>query len=240
MRPTGIIFAALDCDLEVVEQWNRWYDLEHTPPNLVLDGVMLSNRYVATPQLIDARVAAEGSPFAGGRAAFITIYTLAIDPKSAFDGMSGLREQLIEQGRMAFPDDRKIVREGDVLGTVAARASDETRCPADDAPFVGHTGLVLRQRRGGDVAYQERVLGTAGLEGVHAAWTLGSKLRDGHVMDVFLAEGDLAGAQTRITESIGGDDGVEVTVTAAFERIVPLQYPWADAMRASSMPQTIA
>ncbi|MGR7001735.1 hypothetical protein ACU686_33050 [Yinghuangia aomiensis] len=33
MRPTGIIFAALDCDADVIEAWNRWYDLEHTPPD---------------------------------------------------------------------------------------------------------------------------------------------------------------------------------------------------------------
>jgi hypothetical protein len=240
MRSTGIIFAALDCDLEVVEQWNRWYDLEHTPPNLVLDGVMLSNRYVATPDLIDARTTADGSPFAGGRAAFITIYTLAADPKATFDGMSGLREQLIEQGRMAFPDDRKIVREGDVMSTVAASASDETRCPPDDAPFVGHTGLVLRQRRGGADAQRERVLGAVSLDGVHAAWTLASQLREGLEMDLFLVEGDAADAQRRIAAAMGDDPTCDVSVTAAFERIVPLRYPWADAMRASSMPQTIA
>lgn len=239
MRSTGIIFAALDCDLEVVEQWNRWYDLEHTPPNLVLDGVMLSNRYVATPDLIDGRITSEGSPFAGGRAAFITIYTLAADPQATFDGMSGLREQLIDQGRMAFPDDRKIVREGDVMATVAARASDATRCPPDDAPFVGHTGLVLRQRRGRADEQRERVLATVSLDGVHAAWTLASKLREGLEMDLFLVEGDAVDAQRRITAALGDDPSCEVSVTAAFERIVPLRYPWADAMRASSMPQTI-
>ena len=240
MRPTGIIFAALDCDLEVVERWNRWYDLEHTPPNLVLDGVLLSNRYVATPPLHDARTTAPDSPFAAKRASFITIYTLTGDPKGVFDGMSGLREQLIAQGRMEFPDDRKIVREGDVLATTAARASDETRCPPDDAPFVGHTGVVLRQRRGGGEDEQRRVLDSVGLEGVHAAWSMASCLRDGLTMDLFLVEGDLVAAQRRLTGALGDDAAVGATVTAAFERIVPLQYPWADAMRASDLPQTIA
>ena len=71
MEPSGLIFAALDCDADAVEAWNRWYDLEHTPPNVLLDGVMLSRRYVAPPDLHAARVAAPDSPFAGGRATFL-------------------------------------------------------------------------------------------------------------------------------------------------------------------------
>ena len=80
MQPTGIIFAALDCDADVIEAWNRWYDLEHTPPNLLLDGVVQSRRYVATPPLHEARIAADDAPFAGGRATFLTIDTLTCDP----------------------------------------------------------------------------------------------------------------------------------------------------------------
>jgi len=72
MEPTGIIFAALDCDADAIEAWNRWYDLEHTPMNVCLDGVMLSRRYVAPPALHAARVVPEGSAFAGGRATFLT------------------------------------------------------------------------------------------------------------------------------------------------------------------------
>ena len=40
MEATGVIYAALDCDAEAIEAWNRWYDLEHLPPNLALDGVV--------------------------------------------------------------------------------------------------------------------------------------------------------------------------------------------------------
>ncbi|MCU1391285.1 MAG: hypothetical protein JWL72_4623, partial [Ilumatobacteraceae bacterium] len=36
MEPSGIIFAALDCDADAIETWNRWYDLEHTPMNVCL------------------------------------------------------------------------------------------------------------------------------------------------------------------------------------------------------------
>ena len=56
MEATGIIFAALDCDADAIEDWNRWYDLDHTPANVVLPGVQLSRRYVATPELHEQRL----------------------------------------------------------------------------------------------------------------------------------------------------------------------------------------
>jgi hypothetical protein len=88
VEATGVIFAALDCDADAIEAWNRWYDLEHTPMNVCLDGVMLSRRYVAPPALHAVRIAADDSPFAGGRATFLTTYVLSGDPQRAFDAMS--------------------------------------------------------------------------------------------------------------------------------------------------------
>ena len=38
METTGIILAAVDTDHANIESWNRWYDLEHLPPNIALDG----------------------------------------------------------------------------------------------------------------------------------------------------------------------------------------------------------
>src|SRR4029077_18770991 len=88
MEPTGMIFAALDCDADAIEAWNRWYDLEHTPMNVCLDGVMLSRRYVAPPSLHSVRIATESSGCAQGRGTFLTTYVLTGDPKVAFDAMS--------------------------------------------------------------------------------------------------------------------------------------------------------
>ncbi|MTA88777.1 MAG: hypothetical protein F2549_07180, partial [Actinobacteria bacterium] len=179
MQPSGIIFAALDCDAAVIEDWNRWYDLEHTPPNVMLEGVMLSHRYVARPALHAAREAIEGSPFGAGRATFITIYTLTGDPQIAFDDMSTLRERLIATGRMAFPENQKAVREGDCFQSVAAFVSPPTKLVPADVPFVGHTGVVLRQRRGGQEASLDRAARLVELEFVHGVWSLSSRLRDG-------------------------------------------------------------
>ena len=79
MEPTGLIFAALDCDADSIEEWNRWYDLEHTPMNVCLEGVMLSRRYVCTPDLYKVRIVESGSPFDGNRATFLTTYVLSGD-----------------------------------------------------------------------------------------------------------------------------------------------------------------
>jgi len=240
MRPTGIIFAALDCDAAVIEEWNRWYDLEHTPPNVLLDGVMSSNRYVATPVCHGARVAHEDSAFARGRATFITVYTLTGDPGSAFDGMSGLRERLVDAGRMAFPEDRKAVRQGDVLIGATAVADPDTRCEPDDVPFLGHTGVIVTERTGDADAGTARAQSLVAEPGVHGVWTLSSRLRPGVTMDIVLVEGDVAAMASDLRRRVPFAPGTEVLVDAPFERIVPLHYPWAESIRSSDLPATVA
>lgn len=238
MEPTGIIFAALDCDLDVIEAWNRWYDLEHTPPNLSLDGVVMSNRYVATPALHAARQSAADGPFSAQHASFLTVYTLTGDPQTAFDGMSGLRDVLVADGRMEFPEDKKIVRQGDVLETVAARAAAATKCPPVDVPFMGHTGIIVRQCRDENANESEKVLQSSTLPGVNAVWALASRLQENVTMQIFFVEGDLIERQQQIGNHLQGSTAT-IVLFGAFERITQLHYPWADAMRNSSLPPTI-
>lgn len=238
MRPTGVIFAALDCDADVIEDWNRWYDLEHTPPNLLLDGVLHSRRYVATPDLHAARIAADGSPFAAGRSTFLTVYTLVGDPVAAFQGMTGLRERLVAAGRMEFPEDKKTVRDGDVFTGVAAAGDTAIRLPAEEVPFVGHTGIVVTQRRGGGAA-EARAARLVALDGVHGVWTLGSGMREGLHLDIAFVEGDAAAVARRMREAEPHEAGVEVVVDAPYRLIDPLHYPWADEIRASDLPAKV-
>ena len=240
MEPSGIIFAALDCDAAVIEDWNRWYDLEHTPPNVMLAGVMLSNRYVAHPVLHASRETVDGSPFADGRATFITIYTLTGDPQIAFDDMSTLRERLIETGRMDFPEDRKAVREGDCFQSVEAFVSGPTKLVPADVPFVGHTGIVLRQRRGGEAAALRRAARLVDLDFVHGVWSLQSRLREGLEMDIVFIEGDAAAAALEMRRLEPADVSTDVLVDAPFDRIAPLHYPWAESIRNSGLPKTVA
>jgi hypothetical protein len=240
MRPTGVIFAALDCDADVIEDWNRWYDLEHTPPNLLLDGVLHSRRYVAPPGLHAARRAAEGSPFAGGRSTFLTIYTLIGDPLAAFQGMTGLRDRLEAAGRMAFPADKKAVRDGDVFVSAVAAGDPAIRLPAEEVPFVGHTGVLVAQRRGGDAEAAERAARLVAVEGVHAVWSLSSATREGLSLDVVFVEGDEAAAAARVRAAEPYGPDVEVLVDAPYRLIDALQQPWADEIRASDLPAKVS
>lgn len=239
MRPTGVIFAALDCDTDVVADWNRWYDLEHTPPNLLLDGVVQSRRYVAPPALHAARVAADDSAFAAGRSTFLTIYTLTGDPAAAFQGMTGLRDRLVAAGRMEFPADKKAVRDGDVFGTVAAAGDPAIRLPADEVAYVGHRGIVVTLRRGASEAARARAARLVAVDGVHGVWTLGSATRDGLDLDIAFVSGDVAALAAALRDAEPHDPATSVVVDAPFLLIDPLDYPWADEIRDSDLPAKV-
>src|SRR3954447_20601817 len=236
MEATGVIFAALDCDADAIERWNRWYDLEHTPPNVALDGVMLSRRYVAPPELHAARIVGDGSPFAGGRATFLTIYTLTGDPAVAFEAMSTTLPELYTAGRMTFPADKKVVRDGDVFTATGGLADPATQCPPDEVALIGHTAVIAGQRRGGDSSAAARAEKVVALDGVNGIWSLASFNRPGLSLDLTFVEGDAAAVAQEGRASAPYADGVEVLVDGPYQLITPLHYPWADAIRASDLP----
>jgi hypothetical protein len=243
VEASGVIFAALDCDLDAIEAWNRWYDLEHTPPNVVLGGIMSSKRYVAPPALHRARRAPEGSPWLGGRAAFLTVYTLTGPPEDAFQEMSTVRDSLVAADRM-FADDKKAVREGDVLRT-AWVVGDPALKPDDrDVPFLGHNGIVVVQRRGSDDvdAWYRQTWAPAvvGIPDVHGVWSLTSINRPGLHLDLVMVEGDPADAAQSIRADRPHHPDAELVVDAPFLLINPLHYPWAAEMRASALPATVS
>lgn len=233
MEPTGIIFAALDCDADAIEAWNRWYDLEHTPMNVCIDGVMLSRRYVAPPPLHDARLVAHDSPFAGGRATFLTTYVLTGDPQRAFDAMSVELPRLYEEGRMTFPAEKKTVREGDVFTAEAAHGRPALQLRPRDVPFVGHTGVIVVQRRGTD----DRAHRLVEQDGVTGTWTLQSRTRPDVALDLVFVNGDPAARAFALRDAV--PHSAEVIVDAPYLLIDPLRYPWAEAIRLSDLPQTV-
>jgi hypothetical protein len=240
VEATGVIFAALDCDADAIERWNRWYDLEHTPPNLALDGVMLSRRYAAPPELHAARVTADGSPFASGRSTFLTTYVLTGDPAIAFDAMSTTLPKLYEAGRMMFPADKKIVRDGDVFAARDAAGDPVTALPGDEVAFVGHTGVIVVQRKGDADLYRARNEKLVAVTGVRGVWTLESLNRPGLFLDLVFIEGDAAAVCRAARDAAPHPSGGELLVDAPYLLINPLQYPWAEAIRASDLPTTIA
>jgi hypothetical protein len=241
--PTGIIFAVLDCDADAIEAWNRWYDLEHTPPNVWLPGVILSRRYVAPPELHELRVADPGSAFADQRGTFITVYTVCEDPGQAVAGMSTLRDKLYAEGRMNFPPEKKVVRDGDAMILESALSSVELKLPAAEVPFLGHTGMLVVQRSGeGAVAQwylQEWAPAVVSLEGVHGMMTLrASRQADAHT-DLVFFEGDAVEQTRAIRARAPHHPEGQVITEAPFLLIDPLRYPWAEAIRKSSLPATV-
>ena len=244
MVPTGIILAVLDCDVDAIEQWNRWYDLEHVPPNVRLPGVMTGRRYVSPPDLHDLRVVAPTSPLAGGRGCFLTIYTLCADPAATLAGMSTLRETLYAEDRMRFPAEKKAVRDGDGMALVAAVSSPAIRLPAEEVAFVGHTGLLLVQRRCPPPVHEwygaEWAPAVAAVDGVHGVMTFQSSREGAARTDLVLFEGDAVALTGSIRAAAPHHPDAELTADAPYLLIEPLSYPWAGAMRASDLPATVA
>jgi len=244
VEPTGIIFAGLDCDADSIEAWNRWYDLEHVPPNVSMTGVMLGHRYVAPPALHDLRRALPESGFSGRRGTFVTIYTLCQPPESVFATMTTLRDKLYAENRMNFPADKKIVREGDVFRSSWAASSPAIMLPPEDIPFVGHTGIVCIQRRGSDDVrnwyrdvWAPRVVN---LHGVHGVSSLSSHNREGLDMDIVFVEGDVGVAAQLVRTSVGHHPDAVVVLDAPFDLIQPLRYPFAAEIRGSDLPKSVA
>jgi hypothetical protein len=244
VRPTGIIFAGLDCDADAIEEWNRWYDLEHVPPNVSMNGVMLGRRYVATPALHAARRVDPASGFANGRGLFLTIYTLCLSPDEVFAEMTTLRDKLYAENRMAFPAEKKMVREGDVLTIEWAVSAPELLLPPEDVPFLGHTSLHVVQRRGSEAVrawycddWAPRV---ASLPGVHGVMSVTSVNRPGLDVDLVFVEGDPVAQTGAIRGAAPHHVDAEVVLDTPFLLIQPLLYPWADEIRASDLPQTVA
>ena len=243
MEATGIIFAALDCDLDSVEAFNRWYDLEHVPPNVWLAGVMTGDRYASPPRLHEVRVTADDSPFADGHGSFLTIYTLCDEPQVTIDAMSVLRDKLYAEDRMSFPADKKIVRTGDTLRLVDATSDPGIRLPAAEVPFVGHTGMLVIERYAPaevDAWYRsEWATAVAGVDGVNGVTTLHSAQNEGLQCDLVLFEGDAAAMSAAIRAAAPHHPDARIRTDAPFERIDPLRYPWLDDFASSSLPPTI-
>ncbi len=244
MVPTGIIFATLDCDADSIEAWNRWYDLEHTPPNLWLPGVMLSRRYVAPPELHAVRVVDPSSGMADGHGTFVTIYTLCEPPAETVAGMATLRDKLYAEGRMNFPPEKKVVRPmGGALTYLSGVSAKEILLPTDEVPFVGHTAMLVVHRRSSDsvsdwyrTTWSEQVVA---LDGVHGVATFAVGHAPGEQFDIAYFEGDPVEQTKAIRAAAPHHADATVLADAPFLLINYLSYPWADAIRSSELPKTV-
>jgi hypothetical protein len=238
---SGIIFASVDCDADAIEDWNRWYDLEHLPPNIALPGIMTGKRYVAPPELHEVREpAARLDGFADGRGVHVTIYTLAGDPSQVLADMTSYRDKLEAAQRMFAPE-KKVVRAGDAMTWSWGVADPALKADPDDVPHVQHTSIRVVLRRGGDDEARDTVAGAAvAVDGVHAVLGHRSITDSTLDCDLYLLEGDPAVVTQAARSSAPYGEGTNVVLDAPFRLIVPFDYAFAEAIRASSLPQTIA
>ena len=243
MHATGMICAVLDCDADSIEAFNRWYDLEHVPPNVSLAGVMSGRRYAAPPELHALRIADPSSPLTGGRGSFVTVYTLCQPPAEVVASMAALRDVLYATGRMTFPAEKKVVRDGGAFELVSAVSSPDLALPAIDVPFVGHNGVLMVRRRGSDAVaawyHGDWSNQVAELDGVHGVVSLRIAGADGDELDLVFLEGDVADRTAALRAAVPHHPDVTLVLDAPFVHIDPLRYPWADAIRDSDLPKTI-
>jgi hypothetical protein len=59
-------------------------------------------------------------------------------------------------------------------------------------------------------------------------------------MDMVFVEGDAAQAARTMRTAEPADSATEVLVDAPYDRINPMNYPWADSIRNSDLPKTVA
>ncbi|MDH3704801.1 MAG: hypothetical protein OES57_01965 [Acidimicrobiia bacterium] len=240
MHVTGIIFACVDTDVDNLEAWNRWYDLEHLPPNIALDGIMSGRRYAADPALHEARLPAEPmAGFAGGQGTNVTIYTLCGDPPAVIADMTSTRDVLEAAGRMDGAGNR-VVRAGDAMHYVWGLAPAAYRADHHDIPLTAHDGLRVVLRRGDDDAVRDTVAPQAiEVDGVHAVCSFTSVFMAGMSCELYLLEGDTAAVTSVLRDAAPHPDGVEVLLDAPFASITPFDYRYVERIRGSWMPQRI-
>jgi hypothetical protein len=126
----------------------------------------------------------------------------------------------------------------------AAVSSAELKLPREEVPFVGHTAMLVVQLAGSqDVAgwYEsDWAVRVVSLEGVHGVITLQSGRQADGVTALVFYEGDAAQQAQMIRAEAPHHRDAHIMADAPFLLIDPLRYPWAEAIRQSSLPRTVA
>ena len=234
MEATGIIFTALDTDHDNIETWNRWYDLEHLPPNLALPEIAGGCRYVAPPELHEIRLPAEPQPgFDGGKGVNVTIYLTAVDPAEAIQAMTVYRDVLEAAGRMEGAGNR-TVRTGDAMDLRWVVGDPDLKLDDRDVPHVGHTAIRVVLRRGGDGRPVAEL--AVGVDGVHGVMSCASRFFPGLEADIYFLSGPTIETTEALRTAAPYPDDAGIALDAPFDGIAPLDYSFADRIRGSWLP----
>jgi hypothetical protein len=143
MQVNGFHLAFLDIPKELTQEYNRWYDLDHLPEHVAKDDVLMGRRYVAPIHLHDLPLNVE-SPFAGGHAPYLTIYSfggpLDMESDEARQGWRTLDNGIVRQGR--------YWQAGRGVGGGRFRLAKGTARPGCHVqeravPYLHHKGLII-------------------------------------------------------------------------------------------------
>jgi hypothetical protein len=158
--------------------------------------------------------------------------------------MAEVRDRLYAEGRMNFPPEKKVVRPmGGAMTFLSGVGSKDLLLPSEEVPFVGHTAMLVVHRRSSAAvsdwyrgAWSERVVA---LDGVHGVATFVPGHAPDEEFDLVYFEGDPVAQTTAIRVAAPHHDEATVLADAPFLLINYLHYPWADAIRASTLPKTV-
>jgi hypothetical protein len=146
-----------------------------------------------------------------------------------------------------------VVRDMHFLRLDEALGDPALRYQPEEIPYITHTAVGVIQRRNEPKAaawYREefapRVVALDGVLGIAHFSTLddpgvptipfpGPSI----YLDLLLLEGDAAEVTERRRRAVPHRDDTEILLDGAFELIHPLSYPFASALRESSLPQTV-
>jgi len=226
----GIIVAALDVDKDNIVGWNRWYDLQHLAPNVALPGIIAGHRYVATPELHQNRITdREMGSWRGGRSVFLTVYFTSGEPGAVMAEMTRRRDELEAAGRMAGAG-RRVVRDGDAGQLIASWSDPSLLLDECDLPHVGHAGIRLTMDR-------DSTATPHGGQHVIASFRFASLFHSDAYWDLQLLDQRARNVLPEVRQH--GRSSNSRLLDAGFDPISPLDYGFADTLRASSLPETI-
>ena len=147
--------------------------------------------------------------------------------------MTELRGVLEAAGRMEGAG-RRTVRTGDAMDLSWAVGDPALNLDDRDIPYLGHTGIRVVLRRGGEArTVAERAVG---VDGVHGVMSFTSRFFAGLEADIYLLSGVTAVTTLATREAAGYGEDAEVVLDAPYNAITPLDYSFAQRIRASSLP----
>ena len=141
MKLTGVRVVFLDCPPGKDAEFNRWYDLDHVPEFVAIDGVIAGRRYVATPACKELRRPTTIDSLKDGRGTYCTVYSFGADDLAAVTAAQGVTGTRLREQDRRFPG-MEVARVQDFMLESVVVSKDLQLGPAA-APHLGHQGLLL-------------------------------------------------------------------------------------------------